>query len=176
MRWLRWLLVPLIVIPLILLFSYGFGRDPRAIPSQLIGKPMPTFSLVTIDGQAVTADELRGRPLLLNFWASWCGPCVAEHQVLLDAASRYGDRVEIVGVLFQDSADGARAFLAQYGEGGWPVLLDPDGGLALDFGVTGPPETYFVDASGIVRYKQFGPLTAGVIDTQLAPLLGSSAR
>jgi cytochrome c biogenesis protein CcmG/thiol:disulfide interchange protein DsbE len=176
MRLLRWLLVPAVVIPLLLLLTVGFGRDPHAIPSQLIGKPVPSFSLVALDGKRLTSADLRGKPVLLNFWASWCIPaCVQEHQVLLDAARRYAERVEIVGVLYQDTADRARRFEARYGAGSWPTLVDPSGGLAIDFGVTGPPESYFIDAAGVVRAKQFGPVTAQVLDAQFGRLLASGA-
>jgi cytochrome c biogenesis protein CcmG/thiol:disulfide interchange protein DsbE len=170
-RALRWLLVPIVVVPVLLLLLHGFSRDPAAIPSALIGKPMPPFSLVTLDGRTMTAAELRGKPVVLNFWASWCPSCVAEHAALLDAAQRYGSSVQIVGVLYQDSPDGARGFEARFGEPSWPTLLDPNGSLAIDFGVSGPPESYVIDANGIVRYKQFGPLTQQVIAAQVGRLL-----
>ena len=174
-RALRWLLVPILVVPLVLLLLHGFGRDPQAIPSRLIGKAVPTFSLVTLDGRTVTSAELRGRPVLVNFWASWCIPaCVEEHAVLLDAARRYGSSLQIVGVLYQDTPQGARTFGARYGEPNWPTLLDPEGRLALDFGVTGPPESYLVDGQGIVRFKQFGPLTQAVITDQVGRLLSAA--
>lgn len=177
MRALRWVLVPVIVVPLVLILSHGFGRDPQAIPSRLIGKPMPTFRLVTLDGRTVASADLRGKPVLLNFWASWCIPaCVEEHAVMLDAARRYGSELQIVGVLYQDTADGARTFQARYGQPSWPTLLDPSGALALDFGVTGPPESYFIDGQGIVRYKQFGPLTQAVIADQVGRLVGAIGR
>ena len=172
MRALRWLLVPIVVVPLVLLLLHGFSRDPAAIPSALIGKHMPSFRLVTLDGRMVTAAELRGKPVVLNFWASWCPSCVDEHAALLDAAQQFGDSVQIVGVLYQDSPDGARAFEARYGEPSWPTLLDPNGSLAIDFGVSGPPESYVIDANGIVRYKQFGPLTQHVIADQVERVLG----
>ena len=175
MRALRWLLVPIVVVPVVLLLLHGFSRDPAAIPSALIGKAMPSFSLVTLDGRTLTAEELRGKPVVLNFWASWCPSCVDEHAALLDAAQRYGNSVHIVGVLYQDSPDGARGFEARYGEPSWPTLLDPDGSLAIDFGVSGPPESYVIDANGIVRYKQFGPLTQQVIAEQVGPLLSAAA-
>ena len=174
-RALRWLLVPILVVPLVLLLLHGFGRDPQAIPSRLIGKAMPAFSLVTLDGRTVTSTQLRGKPLLVNFWASWCIPaCVEEHAVLLEAARRYGTSLQIVGVLYQDNPQGARTFGARYGEPSWPTLLDPSGELALDFGVTGPPESYLIDGQGIVRYKQFGPLTQDVLTDQVGRLLSAT--
>lgn len=173
MRLLRWLVVPLLVVPVGLLLFSGLGRDPSEIPSPLIGQPLPDFTLTTLDGATLSSADLRGRPLIVNFWASWCGPCVEEHGALLEAQKRYGDTATIVGVLYNDTADGARGFLARYGDGGWATLIDPSGGTAIDFGVTGPPESFFVDADGIVRYKQYGPVTPAVIDAQLAPLVAA---
>ena len=174
MRALRWLLVPIVVVPVVLLLLHGFSRDPAAIPSALIGKPMPSFSLVTLDGRTVSTAELRGKPVVLNFWASWCPSCVDEHAALLDASQRYGTSVQIVGVLYQDTPDRARTFEARYGEPSWPTLLDPNGSLAIDFGVSGPPESYVLDANGIVRYKQFGPLTQQVIADQVGRVLSAA--
>ncbi len=170
MRNLRWLIVPLLVIPVGWLLLAGLGRDPSEIPSPFIGRPMPGFTLTTIDGDTVSADELRGRPAVVNFWASWCGPCVAEHAVLIEAQEQLGEAAAIGGILYDDTTDGARDFLARYGDGGWPNLLDPSGTTRIDFGVTGPPETFFVDGDGIIRYKHYGPVTADVIAEHLAPL------
>jgi cytochrome c biogenesis protein CcmG, thiol:disulfide interchange protein DsbE len=176
MRNLRWLLVPIVVLPLTLVLFHGFGTDPREIPSPLIGKQAPSFSLVTLEGKTMTADQLRGRPYVLNFWASWCIPaCVDEHPVLLQAQERYGNAVQVVGVIYNDSPGAARAFLDRYGDGGWPQLTDEGGRLAIDYGVTGPPESYFVDAAGIVRAKQFGPLTVAAMDQRLSALLSARA-
>ena len=173
MRILRWHIVPLLVIPVGLLLFTGLGRDPSEIPSPLIGEQVPSFTLTTIDGATISSADLVGRPYLVNFWASWCGPCVEEHGVLLSAQERFGDRVAIVGVLYNDTPDGARGFLARHGDGGWANLTDPTGATAIDFGVTGPPETFFVDADGIVRFKQYGPVTSAVIDEHLAPLVAA---
>ena len=171
MRRLRWLVIPALVVPLVWVLFAGIGRDPRALPSPLIGEAMPEFTLTTMDGRSVSSAELRGQPVLINFWASWCVPaCVEEHPVLLEADERHADELLIVGVLYEDRVEDARGFLARYGDGGWPNLIDPDGSLAIEFGVTGPPESYLIDSDGTVRYKHFGPLTAEVIDAQLARL------
>ena len=93
-----------------------------------------------------------------------------EHPVLLDLAQRHADDLSVVGVLYQDTPDGARTFLARYGSGGWPTLLDPDGQISVNLGVTGPPETFFVDAAGIVRARHIGPLTAEIVAAELTAL------
>jgi len=172
----RWIILPVAVVPVVLLLSFGFGRDPRAIASPLIGKPAPSFALTTIDGQQLSSASLRGRPYVLNFWASWCIPaCVEEHPVLMEAQRRYGDRVAIIGVLYQDSPEDGLRFLARYGDGGWPHLIDDGGRLAIDYGVTGPPETYFIDAAGIVRIKQFGQLTMATMESDFTALISRNA-
>ena len=169
MRHLRWLLVPVIVIPLGWLLFTGFGRDPREIASPLIGEAAPSWSLATLEGDTLSSDDLLGRPYVVNFWASWCIPaCVDEHPIL--AAASLDDDVIIVGVLYQDAPGDAEAFLARYGDAGYAHLVDATGALAVDFGVTGPPESYFVDADGIVRDKQFGPLTDELMSVRLASI------
>jgi cytochrome c biogenesis protein CcmG/thiol:disulfide interchange protein DsbE len=152
MRLLRWLILPVLLVPLTWVLFTGFGRDPSHIPSPLIGQPMPSFALTTLDGPPLDSASLRGKP------------------VLLDAQRRFGDRLAIVGVLYQDTVDDARGFLARHGDGGWPSLTDADSRTALNFGVTGPPETYFVDANGVVRAKQIGPLDTRTLNAKLAEI------
>jgi cytochrome c biogenesis protein CcmG/thiol:disulfide interchange protein DsbE len=171
MRFARLGLVPLILLPLAWLLFQGLGRDARAIPSPLIGRPAPPVVASDMNGAMVNLVAYRGRPVILNFWASWCLECIEEHRVLREALGRYGPRLVIVGVLYQDTVADARGFLLRYGDGGWPNLLDPDGRLAIDFGVTGVPESYFIDAAGVVRYKQFGRVTPALLNEQLPPLL-----
>ena len=169
MRRLRWLLVPILVVPLGWLLFTGFGRDPRELASPLIGQPAPAWSLTTLEGETFSSEELAGQPYLVNFWASWCVPaCVDEHPVL--AATHENDDLAMVGVLYQDSPADAEAFLALHGDAGYRHLIDEDGRLAIDFGVTGPPETFFVDADGIVRARQWGPLTEATMDERLASI------
>ena len=167
---LRWLVLPLLLIPLGWLLFTGLGRDPRLIPSPLVGKPLPSFSATTLEGTTFSSAALAGRPAIINIWASWCVPCIEEHPILMATAAGYAERLTMVGIMYQDTPDGARRFLARYGDGGWPNLLDASGRIAIDLGVTGPPETFFVDADGIVRAKHVGPLTAEVMAEQLAAL------
>lgn len=177
MRHLRWLLVPLVVIPVGWLLMSGFGRDPRDIGTPLSGRAAPEWTLTSLSGETLSSDDLAGRPYVVNFWASWCIPaCVDEHPVLADAHETYGEDVTIVGVLYNDRPSDATAFLDRYGDAGYPHVLDPGGRLAIDFGVTGPPETFFVDADGAVRDKQFGPLTDALMAQRLATILASAAR
>ncbi|MEP6468218.1 MAG: redoxin domain-containing protein, partial [Chloroflexota bacterium] len=143
MRILRWALVPALVLPVGWLLFQGLGRDPQALPSPLIGRPAPAFELVGIDGRMVDSAKLRGQPVFLNFWASWCFECIEEHRVLLETHEQYGADLLIIAVLYQDSVDDPLRFLARYGDGGWPNLIDADGRLAIDYGVTGVPESFF---------------------------------
>lgn len=168
-RSLRWLALPLVLVPLGWLLFTGLGRDPREIPSPLIGHPLPSFSATTLDGETFSSTSLAGRPAIVNVWASWCPPCVDEHPVLLDTAARHADDLTMVGILYQDTAEGARDFLGRYGEGGWANLLD-SGQIAIELGVTGPPETFFVDADGIVRARHVGPLTQAEMNAELTAL------
>ena len=177
MRTLRWLLIPLVVLPIAWLLFSGFGRDPRQVASPLVGAPAPEWSLTTIDGQTLSSEDLAGRPYILNFWASWCVPaCVEEHPVLAAAHDRHGDELTIVGVLFQNSAADAERFLARYGDAGYAHVVDETGRVAIDYGVTGPPETFFVDADGIIRSKVFGPLTDALMAERLAGILQVARR
>ena len=128
-----------------------------------------------MDGGVVSLSEYRGRPVLVNFWASWCFECIEEHRVLVEAKERYGGRFAIVGVLYQDTVEDARRFLARYGDGGWPNLVDDSSSAAIDFGVSGVPESFLIDAQGIVRFAQRGAVTDQVIADQLVPLLSEAA-
>ena len=166
----RWLLVPLLAVPVGWLLFTGLGRDPRLVPSPLVGHQLPALAGTTLEGGAFSSASLAGKPALINVWASWCAPCVAEHPLLLDTARRFGDQLQLVGVVYEDTTDAAMSFLSEHGDGGWPDVADPSGRIAVALGVTGPPETFFVDAAGVVRYRHIGPLTAEVLDQQLAAL------
>jgi cytochrome c biogenesis protein CcmG/thiol:disulfide interchange protein DsbE len=167
----RWLALPVVIVPLAWLLFTGLGTDPRDIPSPLVGKPMPAFAGTTLEGDRFSSADLAGRPAIVNFWASYCIPsCVEEHPVLLGLAARHGTDLQLVGVLVDDSPDDARGFLARYGQVSWPNLLNADGSISIEYGVTGPPETFFIDAQGVVVARHIGPLTGAVLSEQLVAL------
>ncbi|MDP9250251.1 MAG: redoxin family protein [Chloroflexota bacterium] len=169
--WLRWLVIPIVVVPLAWLLFAGLGRDPREIPSPLVGKALPAIEATTLQGDAWSSVDLAAKPAVINFWASYCIPsCADEHPFLLGLQAHHGADLALIGVLYQDTPDGARGFLARYGDGGWPTLLDPSGRIAVDLGVTGPPETFFVDAHGVVRARYVGPLNAESLAAGLASI------
>ena len=116
----------LIVVPLLVFLALSFGKDPGAVESPLLDAPAPGFALSDLDGQPVTLDQLRGQPVMINFWATWCQPCIVEHPVLQAAARRYEGRAHFIGIVYQDDPELIRGFLAR--RGGWGrTLLDPKG-------------------------------------------------
>jgi cytochrome c biogenesis protein CcmG/thiol:disulfide interchange protein DsbE len=170
-RTMRWL-VPLSVLPVLALLAYGFRTDPRDIPSPLVGRTASPFALTTFDGGPVTLDALRGKVVVLNFWASWCNPaCYDEAPVLERMWQTYRERgVVVVGVDMQDTAEAARAFIQRFGLT-FANAPDPQGKLAVEYGVYGVPETFFVARDGTIRAKHVGALTDAVIRAKLEPLL-----
>ena len=172
---LRWL-IPLAVVPVLVLLAYGFRTDPRAIPTPLVGKPAAPFTLRTFAGEDVSLDALRGRVVVLNFWASWCTPACYEEAPALERGWRaWQDRgVTFVGVNIQDREEPARAFLAQFGHT-VPNAADVGGRVSVDYGVYGVPETFFIDRAGRVRAKHVGVITEGSLDRQIRALVEERA-
>ena len=167
MRWAAVTAVSLFFGVLLFTFWKGFGRDPHAVPFMLKGQPAPAFSLKRLDtGEAVTLDQLKGKPLVLNFWATWCGPCKLEHPVLNWAHQQYGNRVQFVGVVFEDTAFNARGFLAENGTA-FTQVLDDQSHVSVDYGIAGVPETYFIDSAGKIRDKFVGPLEPSSLVSEL---------
>lgn len=157
----RVFLAPIIAIPLVALLWSGFGRDPSAISSPLISKPAPVFALTTLDGKHVSLASLRGHPVVLNFWASWCFDCTLEDPYLIAAWQRYrGAGVRFVGVSFEDNSADAARFMRKYGIG-WTDLQDPGTRTAINYGVSGVPETFVIDAHGRIVLKSTGPVVPG---------------
>lgn len=171
-RWKVWIALGLAVAFLGVL-GFGLTRDAQVLPSAILGERAPRFDLETLDGDSIRLDDLRGKVVLLNFWASWCIPCREEHPVLEMANRRYEGRdVKLLGVVYQDSRGNARDFLAERG-GSWPSVLDPDSRVAIDYGVYGVPETFFLDKSGNIARKHVGPLTWDLLSSTVDSLLAA---
>jgi cytochrome c biogenesis protein CcmG/thiol:disulfide interchange protein DsbE len=160
----------LITMPVLVFLAISFRFDPRKIDSPLIGKQAPEFVLQDLDGNEVSLEALRGKPVLLNFWATWCQPCIVEHPVLRAGARRYADRVHFLGVIYQDETDAIRRFVRQQGAWG-PSLIDPDVKVGIAYGVYGAPETFFIDADGVIVEKVTGALSPSRLDHILGALL-----
>ena len=170
----RWLpLAAFFALAVLLAAGVWMSRKPDrdALPSPLIGKPAPAFALPVLHDptQMVTLDKLKGQPFLLNVWGSWCVECRVEHPVLTRFAET--KRVRVVGYNWKDEPADALRWLAQFGNPYWVVLSDVEGRAAIDWGIYGAPETFLVDADGIIRWKHVGPLDDGVIADELEPLL-----
>jgi cytochrome c biogenesis protein CcmG/thiol:disulfide interchange protein DsbE len=155
------------VVPVVLLLAYGFFWDPKYIPSPLIGRQASPFILRNFDGGTIKLEDLRGKVVFLNFWASWCPPCRAEARTLEAVWQRYKDRgVVFLGVNIQDKEEAARAFLKEFGItylNGW----DPTNKVAIDYGVWGIPETFYIDREGRITFKQVGALGFGTVAAKL---------
>lgn len=168
---LRWM-IPLATVPLLVLLGYGFRTDPKAIPTPLVGKPAAPFALKTFAGDEVSLERLRGRVVVLNFWASWCIPaCYEEAPVLERGWQAWKDRgVTLVGINIQDREEAARAFLTRFNHT-FPNAADTAGRVSVDYGVYGVPETFFIDRAGRVRGKHVGAITDAAFERQLRPLV-----
>jgi cytochrome c biogenesis protein CcmG, thiol:disulfide interchange protein DsbE len=170
-KMLRWSL-PLAIFVVVLGFLFvGLFRDPREVPSPLIGKPAPAFSLAQLhqpERTLATAD-MRGQVWLLNVWASWCVSCRVEHPLLVDLAK--ANLVPVIGLAYKDKPDDGLAWLAANGDPYKLSIVDLDGRVGIDFGVYGVPETFVIDKAGIIRYKQIGPLTADALKQTILPLV-----
>jgi cytochrome c biogenesis protein CcmG/thiol:disulfide interchange protein DsbE len=137
----------------------GLGKDPQAIDSPLVGRPAPPFALREAgSGRTINLDQFKGRPVVLNFWATWCGPCYEEHPTLTANARALQPNVQFLGVVFQDSEERIQKFLDERGRA-YPTVVDDAGKTAIAYGVGGVPETFFLDASGTVVAKYNGPLS-----------------
>ena len=152
-------------------FAVGLTRDPGEILSPLIGKPLPVIVGVDLEGNARELPVI-GKPMLLNVWASWCSACVAEHQVIVAAAKRYGGEIDFIGLNYRDKGPAAKRWLARLGNPyGWS-LQDLDGRAGIELGVYGAPETYFVDSQGVIVGKKVGPLSVEELRSKLVEYFG----
>ncbi len=166
-------IIALAIIGLLIFVLFkAFGTDPHEVPFLLNGKPAPNFKIKRLDNdQEVTLDQFKGRPIVLNFWATWCGPCKAEHPVLEYAWKKYEKDAVFLGIVFEDNEQNTKRFLA---ENGWsfPQLFDPKSTVAVDYGVSGVPETYFITKEGIIQGKVAAPFSHPMqIDARMKGIL-----
>jgi cytochrome c biogenesis protein CcmG, thiol:disulfide interchange protein DsbE len=160
-----------VAVPLLVLLGVLATRPPaatRLAQSPMVGKPAPAVTAPTIDGETIRLSAYRGRWVVVNFFATWCVPCRIEHPELVrfhEAHQRLGD-LEVVGVVYSDSEQAVREFRAAEG-GSWPMLVDPEGRIALEFGVAGVPESYLITHEGVVASKIVGGVRAHDLEALL---------
>ena len=169
---------PLAIFVLLVGFlAAGLTLNPREVPSPLVGKAAPAFDLPLLqqpderfgaDARRFAPSHMRGKVWLLNVWASWCVSCRDEHPMLMALAKR--GVMPILGLNYKDKGDEATAWLKQFGNPYELSVVDADGRIGVDYGVYGVPETYLIDAEGVIRYKQIGPLTAAILEQKILPL------
>jgi len=164
--------IPVALFAVLVAFLFvGLNRDPREVPSPFIGKPAPAFTLPVLGhpDRFMTPDDMKGQVWLLNVWATWCPGCRQEHDTLVRLAER--DVVPIVGFDYKDEPKEAQLWLEHLGDPYVVVVEDRDGRAAIDWGVYGAPETFVIDAQGVVRYKHIAPLDDGIVERDLLPLI-----
>jgi cytochrome c biogenesis protein CcmG/thiol:disulfide interchange protein DsbE len=167
----RFLLPLLVFAALVIFLAIGLRLDPKAIPSPLIGKPVPAFQLTQLHepGKTFSSAEMAGQVWLLNIWASWCVSCREEHPKLMELAQL--NAAPLVGLNYKDGRQDGINWLHQFGNPYGVSAFDNDGRVGIDFGVYGVPETFVIDKHGVIRYKHIGPLTPEVITGTLLPLI-----
>jgi cytochrome c biogenesis protein CcmG/thiol:disulfide interchange protein DsbE len=181
----RLIVAPLVAfLGLALLLAYALKTgDPTRLPSALIGRPVPAMKLAPLEGLLdggrpvrgfESADLAQGEVSVVNFWASWCAPCVAEHPVLIELVRRTG--VKLYGINFKDQATAARRFLGSLGNPFVAVGVDISGRTAIEWGVYGMPETFVVDGRGRIVFKHVGPITLGILEGKLRPAIEAARR
>ncbi|MEI8264593.1 MAG: DsbE family thiol:disulfide interchange protein [Betaproteobacteria bacterium] len=165
-------LIPLALFVALAWFLYaGLSLNPREVPSPLIGRPAPAFALPRLDdpAQTIKREDLLGKVWVMNVWASWCAPCREEHPLVVAFARER--KVPVIGLNYKDRPGDARTWLERLGNPYAATLIDFDGKVGIDFGVYGVPETFVIDAQGVVRFKHVGVLTRQVISQKIEPLL-----
>ncbi|RYY75281.1 MAG: DsbE family thiol:disulfide interchange protein [Gammaproteobacteria bacterium] len=161
-----------IFVVLVGFFFRGLSLDPNEMPSALLNKPVPKFSLPRLENPQETRSEniLQGKVSLLNVWATWCVTCRQEH-AFLNQLKNQG--MHIIGLDYKDNSADAQRWIAELGNPYDEILVDEDGRVGLDLGVFGAPETYVVDKQGVIRYKYIGDLNQKVWDETIKPIVNS---
>ena len=174
-KWALLLSAVLVIGLFVGMLAKGFGRNPREVPFGMKGKPAPAFTLQDLQtGETVSLESLAGKPVVINFWATWCGPCKLEHPNLEWAARNYGKDVHFLGMIFEDTPENARKFLAQYAAN-YRHLVDPHSLTAVKYGAAGVPETYFITRDGLIHDKYQGPIPRDVLNAHIRTLLADAA-
>jgi cytochrome c biogenesis protein CcmG/thiol:disulfide interchange protein DsbE len=167
--------IPLLIFSLMaIVLALGLNLDPRYVPSPLIGRPAPPFSLPILDepGTTLAVEDMRGEPWVLNVWASWCVACLTEHPVLNQYAARKA--FKLVGLNYKDEPSNGMQWLEDRGDPYDVSISDLDGMTGIDWGVYGVPETFVIDADGIIQYKHIGPVSAKDIEQHILPWFDQS--
>ncbi|HET8995123.1 MAG TPA: DsbE family thiol:disulfide interchange protein [Acetobacteraceae bacterium] len=152
------------------MISLRAGPDVHELPSAMLNKPAPAFDLASLSGgEKLDLDALKGHPFIVNFFASWCVPCRIEHPVLMRLSQQ--NHLPLYGIAYKDRPEDTKKLLDTYGDPFRLVGLDQSGNVGLNFGVYGVPETYVIDATGRIRRRFVGPLTAETVNKELLPLL-----
>ncbi len=167
-------LIPLAVFAAIaVFFAFGLRLDSRLVPSPLVGKQAPAFELPVLHLRhaSFAPKDMKGDMWLLNVWASWCAACVDEHELLISIADA---GIAIVGLNYKDEPEEAKNWLQRLGNPYLVVAVDQPGGAAIDWGVYGVPETFVIDAQGVIIYKHIGPISKQVVDSEILPLFSKA--
>ncbi|QJR15008.1 DsbE family thiol:disulfide interchange protein [Usitatibacter palustris] len=173
MRHLKFVIPFLIFAGLVAFFAIGLTRDPREVPSPLIGKAAPAFDIAQLHDakSSFKPEDMKGRVWMLNVWASWCVSCRVEHPLLVELAKR--NLVPVVGLNYKDKREDATRWLERFGNPYALSAWDIDGRVGIDYGVYGAPETFVIDKAGVIRHKQIGPITPEALEKTILPLLRS---
>jgi cytochrome c biogenesis protein CcmG/thiol:disulfide interchange protein DsbE len=158
-------------IALVALLAVGLSLNPREVPSPLVGKPAPDFTVPQLHEPEKTFSpkDMLGKVWLFNVWASWCVSCREEHPLLVELAK--SGAVPIVGLDYKDKREDGQRWLARFGNPYQVVPFDADGRVGINYGVYGVPETYLIDKTGVIRFKQIGPITPEVLEKKIIPLV-----
>ena len=165
----------MIVLGLIILLAFGFTTDPKKVPSPLMGRPAPDFQVDELNGeQKFSLSDFKGIPIVLNFWASWCAECRTEAVILENFFQKYGvnnKQLVMIGIAIQDLPKNAKAFARHFGKSYLLGLDDDAGNIALDYGIYGVPETFFIDQDGNIFHKNIGMVTTELMEQKFKPFL-----
>lgn len=178
-----WLMAPVLIFAaMAALFAFALtSGDPTKLPSALIGRPVPPTTFPALEGLLAggqpmagfqAADLAKGRVSVVNFWASWCGPCIEEHPLLIELKARSG--VDLYGVNHKDQPEAGRRFLGRYGNPFTSVGTDRNGRSAIEWGVYGMPETFVINGRGEIAYKHVGPISKESLETKLLPAIAAA--